>query len=420
MSLLSRLGLQRIPNVEVVQRDADDEYRADKVGTIEIPDKLSDDNAFTLANTLTEIYWPIDFIADRASKLRYFIAKNFKEVKTSGLNRLLTDEMNPFFSFQDLVYQAIFSYLSDGNILAYPSAPSLYKTLSAQTITRLDILQPDMVQIREYNNINLLDCVSLNDLIKQAKYHGLSIYSKELIPENLTIVNIDPTRRDGSLILSKSPLFKAIRPINNLLATYSARYNVYVNNGAAGYLVRKNTTANGSIAEIANPADRDTILAEINNRQGLTGRRNLWGISSVPLEYINTLIDIQKLMPFDETLEDSIKIAAIYQLPAGIIPRKDKSTFDNQEVDDRMVWENAIMSCVQVVCHAFAKALRIDKAGYEIGVDYSTVSVLKENETSRQDLLTKKLDNIQKIKNLNPDADVSGLVQQIMTEYGKE
>ena len=65
--------LKRKQNITVIE-NYNDEYTAEKVGSLAIPDKLRDDNAFTLANTVAEIYFPIDYIADRASKLRYYIA----------------------------------------------------------------------------------------------------------------------------------------------------------------------------------------------------------------------------------------------------------------------------------------------------------------------------------------------------------
>ena len=40
-------------------------------------------------------------------------------------------------------------------------------------------------------------------------------------------------------------------------------------------------------------------------------------------------------MPYEETLENTIKIASIYQIPSDLIPRKDHSTFDNQEGQER-------------------------------------------------------------------------------------
>ena len=96
-----------IKNVEVQQQDV---YKEERIGSITFPDKLTDDNAFTLANTVSEIYFPIDFIADRASKVRYMITRDGNEVK-GDISRFVQD-INPLFNFSDLVYMAVFPTLA--------------------------------------------------------------------------------------------------------------------------------------------------------------------------------------------------------------------------------------------------------------------------------------------------------------------
>ena len=54
----------RIKDVEIHE----DNHKEERIGTIQLPDSLNDENAFVLANTVSEIYFPIDFISDRASK----------------------------------------------------------------------------------------------------------------------------------------------------------------------------------------------------------------------------------------------------------------------------------------------------------------------------------------------------------------
>lgn len=417
MGLLDRF-LKKQTNIVY---DEGDSYTSDKVGSIQIPDSLTHLNAFTLANTVTEIYWAVDFFADRASKLRYFIAdKDGNELENSEYKRFI-DSINPLYSFTDLVYQYIFSYLSDGNAITYVNVPSLYKKPSINSITRLDVLQPNLLTLNEYTNISILDVKSLNDLIRQARYTQLFASQQYLDISRLRIDTIDATRRDGSMVLSQSPLFKCVRPINNLLATYSARYNVYANNGAAGYLVKKSNSNANNLEQVIDPKGREEMLKDINERMGLTGNRHLWGVSGIPMEFINTLSDIQKLMPFEETLEDSIKIGSVFQIPPELIPRKDQSTFSNKSESERSVWENGIMSIVGVVCQNFTRALYLDKIGVQIKADYSTVSCLKLNESANEDLYTKRIANLNAIKAANPEKanDVNKELDKILMYYGQ-
>jgi hypothetical protein len=268
--------------------------------------------------------------------------------------------------------------------------------------------------------VSELDVSNLVDLIRRARYDGTFGGHKELVIDGLRIDTIDIVKKDDSVVLSKSPLFKAYRSINNLLATYSARYNVYVNNGAAGYLVKKNQTKT-TIESAIDPGKREDILEDINNRQGLTGHRNLWGISGVPIEFINTLISIKDLLPFEETLEDSIKISSIFQIPSGLIPRKDQSTYDNQGFYERAVWENGLMSMAQVICENFTKNLGLDKVGAKIMVDYSSVSCLKNNDAEIEDLMTKKIANLEKLKILYPEKEkeINIEIEKIIMSYGQ-
>lgn len=406
--------LQRKQNINVVEHYAD-EFLTEKVGSISIPDKLTDENAFALANTVAEIYFPIDFLADRASKLRYYIAdRNGVEIpESSELNRFINN-INPLYSFSDLIYQAVFSLFADGNLIQYVAVPQSYRNVSVNNITRLDVLQPNRVSLREYSNVSELTATSVTDFIKEARYmSGTTDRYDPLRVDRLRIFRLDAAKRTTSDILARSPLFKSYRSVNMLLAVYSARYNVYVNNGAAGYLVKK--TSNGGIE--ASLADRDQILSDINNRNGITGNRRLWGISSVPLEWVNTLSTIKDLMPLDETLENAIKIASIFQIPSDLVPRKDHSTYDNQIGQERAVWENTLMSVIDSIASYFTKALTLDQAGYKIMADYSTVSALKANETEIEAKITAKISNLKAIKELLPDAKIDNEITKILQSY---
>jgi len=395
-------------------------HSAQSVGAFDIPTTLSDSNAFFLASTVAEIQFPIDILADRASKLRYYMAdKNDNELKNSELNRFITD-INPFYSFNDIVYQYIYSLLSDGNTHQYVGLPSaLGTTPSVSNITRLDILRPDKVEISEYNNINSLSVSNIRELIKKAKYCEEGGKDEDLILERLSIACIDSIKRCDSKVLSRSPQFKAVRNINNLLATYSARYNVYANNGAAGYLVKKPVNSN-DMAAIVDPATRESMLADINNRNGITGRRNFWGISSIPIEFINTLSSIRDLMPFDETFANAVCIAGVYQIPSDLVPRKDNSTFDNQDASEVKVWENSLFSIVESMTSTLTKTLTLDRVGVKIKADYSSVGALKSNEQNKEAVTLARLENLKLIKEISPEktSEVNKEIDKIILGYG--
>ena len=126
-------------------------------------------------------------------------------------------------------------------------------------------------------------------------------------------------------------------------------------------------------------------------------------------------------MPFDETFEDSIKIAAVFQLPSDLVPRKDNSTFDNQIGAERSVWENGIMSMVGTACENLTAQLRLNKVGVKIKADYSSVSCLKSNESAAEDLTTKRLANLMTINQMYPtNTEVQKEIDKILSSYGQK
>lgn len=390
------------------------------IGNIVVPEKLKDLNAFLLASTVSEINFPVDFYADRISKLRFYIAdKNEKEIEVTELNRFITN-INPFYTFSDLVYQYVFSYLADGNVRTYLKTPSIYGKATVNSISRADILHPYKCEITENLKVSLLNCDSYQDAIQRVQYlEGIGL--EYLRNENLRITNFGQNRRDNSVILSKSPLFACNKSIDTLLSVYSARYNVYANNGYAGFLTATNNTT--STVDIINQTNsRDKILADINSRAGLTGRKNLWGISGIPLAFLNTLCTIKDLMPFDETLEDSIKIASCFQIPTELVPRKDQSTFNNKDTSERAVWENGLLNMAKTVCNDFTKIFTLDKAGCSIRFDSSNVSALMINQSSNEDLKAKKIANIKSLIEIYPEKqkDLNKELDIIIQSYGSE
>jgi hypothetical protein len=399
---------------------ADNDYEIKNIGNLILPEKLKDENAFTLANSVSEIFFPIDFYADRISKLRFYIAnKSGKEISSTELSRLISDSINPLYSFSDLVYQYVFSLLSDGNAINYLSVPSIYATISPSTIERWDVLQPNMVKIQEASNVSTLNIKSWDEIIRKIVYDENGLLSAPLDPKRIFIQNYSTRRKTNSLVLAKSPLWSANKSIDTLLSVYSARYNVYANNGAAGYLAKKSVKQETYEQMVLDGNQRDQIITDINNRNGVTGRRNIWGISGVPIEFVKTLSTISELMPFEETLDDSIKIAAVFQIPSVLVPRKDQSTFSNQQTAEVTVWENGLLSMAETVCQNLTRMFGLSSYG-RIAFDASGVSALQANEIEGEELLSKKLANIEKMKQLNPELDVTGLINEIYLQYGTE
>jgi len=397
-----------------------EQWETQNLGNIVVPEKFTSTNSFVLSNSVPELFFPMDFYADRISKVRFFIAaKSGKEIMNTELNRFIQDGINPLYSFSDLIYSYCFSLL-DGNAYNYLGVPSLYKNINPSTIERWDVLQPNLVGIDEYSNISSLNIQSWNEYIQRAYYNEGGIQRTEIDKTKLVIHTFGFKRRQNSNFLTEGLLWKANKSIDILLSVYSARYNVYANNGAAGYLAKKLNATGQMETMLMDGNKRQEILTDINDRNGITGRKNIWGISGVPIEFVKTLATISELMPLDETLECAIKIAAPFQIPAGLIPRKDQSTFDNQAANEQSVWENGLLSMAETVCQNLTKMFGFPST-MKIMFDQENISALTKNESDKEDLMLKKLNNIEKMKSLSPELDVTLKVNEIYKEdYGTE
>ena len=400
-----------------------DDWDTKSIGKLIAPETFSSKKAFKLVNLVPELFFPVDFYADRISKLRFFIAsQSGKEVKNTELNRLI-ENINPIWTFSDLAYQYVFSLLADGNAISYFQKPVNYDVLNVDSITRWDVLNPELISIDEYSGLSVLDATNVSDFIRAAKYND-SNRSRLLEKDQLFIQNYSAKKRNDSYVFSESALTPANKSIDILLAVYSARYNVYANNGAAGYLAQKtkNSTGNGIESFIDDGQNkRDEILNDINSRKGLTGKRHLWGISGVPIEFVKTIATISELMPFEETLEDAIKIAAIFQIPPVLVPRKDQSTYDNQANAEKNVWDNGLLSMANTFCQNFTKMVGLDKAKYKLMFDKSMIPALAENEIEREDLFSKRLDNYIKLNSISTtETDNTKILNKIISDYGRE
>ena len=268
--------------------------------------------------------------------------------------------------------------------------------------------------------IPVLDVKSVTEFVKRARYCELGAKDKNLDLTKLFIDNASMIRRPNYQSLSQGLLCKANKSIDTLLAVYSARYNVYANNGAAGYLAKKGTSGaagEAMAAAIGEDNKRDEILKDINSRNGVTGKRNLWGISGVPVEFVKTLATISELLPFEETLESSIKIASAFQIPPVLVPRKDQSTFDNQASAEKSVWENALLSQCQTVCDNLTKLFQLKKAKAKIMFDASNVSALVANEKDNEELIKLQLENIAKMREIAPNANIDNMINDIIKKY---
>lgn len=352
-------------------------------------------NPYYLACHLAEIFIPIDSIADRAASVDYeLVYEKTGELYTPTGNLLkLHKSPNPFDGLNDLVYKSVFSKYSDGNAYLYTKTPKSIVNPTYDNISNIWVLQPDVtapVFKKEITNPFLMK--DKGELIEF--YKTFFMYQHQIDPRYITQSTVLGLDEKGRGI---SPLSRVSRNIDNILAVYQARYNVYAKNGNGGILSKAPSAAGSSIQEAVEPATRDEILKDLQDRNGITGNKNFIGISSIPLQFIKTLGTIAELQPFEETESNAVTIAGIFGVDPELIPRKGSSTFTNKNDAEKGLWQNV----VKAVCEEEARLL--DKAFYlPDGIvhrpNFSKVEALQEDKKTALESDGVLLDNLAKMK----------------------
>jgi hypothetical protein len=357
--------------------------------------EFQQNDAYKLAGSIAEIFYPIDFIADACASLPYkLVDKNTLEevvINNSNLQKLIQNP-NPYDKFSDLVYKGVFNKFSDGNCYDYTKIPDSYKNATIDLISNIWTLAPDVTKPKYKKEIpNPFAIKSKSDLID---YYVTNFFYKQSIDakfvNHYTLLSID---KNG---IGASPLNAVAKNIDNLIQVYSARYNVYAKNMNGGILAKESTNASGIEAVVDAPT-RDKIIDDLKERNGLTGDKNFIGVSSVPLKFLKTIATIQELQPFDETEADAVAIASVFGLDADLVPKRNPSKFANKIDGERKLWQSVIKS------NAIERGLELSKAYYLpdnviFYPDFSQVEILQEDKKVSFEADGILIDNISKLK----------------------
>ena len=371
---------------------------------------FSQSNAYDLASTIAEIFIPIDAIAERCSSLRYDIVDvNTKEIviPQGNLKRLLNNP-NPLYRFSDIIHQSIFAELADGNSYVYTKTADSIVNPTYDNISNIWVLKPNLTQPvlhKQISNPFLMKEVS--DLIDY--YKTFFFYEHQIKPRYvLHTANLGITQTGSGL----SPLFACEKNINNILAVYQARYNVYAKNGNAGILAKAPVGGGGaSLQEAIDPVTRDTMLKDLQDRNGLIGDKNFIGMSSVPLQFIKTLGTIKELEPFDETLENAIKIAGIFGVNKELIPKKDNATFTNQTIAEKSFWQNVIKAFAYDTAKSLNKIYYLPD-NWTFTPNFTGIEALQEDKKAGLEADGLFIDNLDKLKANGIDVEKAYLTIQ--------
>jgi hypothetical protein len=214
---------------------------------------------------------------------------------------------------------------------------------------------------------------------------------------------------------ARSPLAAVRRNIDNLLAVYNARYNVYKNNGIAGIITKKQPNMNGALTEAIDPTTGKDIADELMHQYDLSGHGNIKAITGIPVDFIKTMATIAELEPFRETWEDAMQIAGVYGVPKELLPRESDTTYANKRDAETYFWQNVIKGVAEDTGRMLTRAMGVTDG--EIVPLFNGVECLQEDRKTGLETDGTELDNLKKMQELG--VDINGLLNDMKKRYEK-
>lgn len=378
---------------------------------IEKIEKFTPDNAYMLSTNLAEIFIPIDAIADRVASINFKLvnANTGEDYEPKGNLKRLIEQPNPTDRLNDLVYKSVVSDYATGESFIYTAIPNRLKFPTIDNISNIWVLSPEKTKAKIRKEIaNPFLIKDKSEIVEY--YRTFFMYNHNIDPLYIThraLTGLDENFK------ATSPLCKATRNINNLLAVYQARYNVYAKNGNGGILSRDAKNI-GDLESQVDPVQRDAIVKDLSQRNGITDLKNFIGISSIPLKFIKTLGTISELEPFKETEADMITIGGIMGVNKYLLPISEGTTFTNQQDAEKGLWQNVIKGLGEDKARDLTKAFALPE-GIIFEADFSHIEVLQEDKKTSYESDSLLIGNLQALN--ESGQDVTQAMQNLTDKY---
>jgi hypothetical protein len=383
-----RVGAVDVSSLPAVTTSVVDGWRAQQLyAEIDslVQPKNCGNNFMELFRTVPEVFWPIDYIAKRISEGHYDL-KRVKDDSIVWCDRrnlsLILQQPNPVMTWRELVYQHFVNKLVTGNAFMRAAMPETItdSALICQWCENYWELPSDLVTVEavEYSyGVPVFGIAAKEELIKGYTL-GIGEYQNLLIPHFQIWHDRDgePGIMKGpGFMKAKSRLMSVLKPISNLIAVYEARNVIYVKRGGLGFIVSNKSDQTGTVA--LEPDEKKELREEIDRNYGVTGGKMPYGVTDVPISFVRTNLSISELQPFEETLEDAIKIAGVFSIPADLVPRKDKSTYANQIGAQKDVYTSVIIPMAKQFCRDVSRFLGLEEKGIYIDCNFDDVDCLQ-------------------------------------------
>ena len=416
---------------EIAMRESD-AVRADAWKYLDLLSKLDGlvhpsvvgNNFLEMFKTIPEVFWPIDYIAKRISEA-HFDLKRVRDDSIVWCNRLNIDQFltapNPLMTWREIVYQHFVYKLTTGNAFFRAAMSDTFtedvvKCLYSSAYWELPANLVDVVPMQYNYGVPLFGVATKEEMIKGYRLN-LGAYSTLVIPHYQIWHDRDGLpeyEKAGNFLKANSRLLSQKKPIANLLAVYEARNVIYTKRGGMGFIVAQKHDDTGTVA--MTPDEKKELLKEMN-KYGVGAGQSPFGVTDVPISFVRTNLSISELQPFDETLEDAIKIAGAFNIPAVLVPRKDQSTFSNQSTAEQSVYYATIIPSAKRFCEELTTFLGLDKKGYYLDCDFSDVACLQVGRKDGETVKTMEFER--KLKQFNAGLCTLDDIRAVMHEDSK-
>jgi len=346
----------------------------------------SEGNAIRLFETIPELFAPIDAIASRVTN-GVFQLKRLKDDEIVYDNKVwnkITTQPNWRLTWHRLIYNAVVYKYTAGNRYFYKYIPSALPD-TMDNISALWLLPPQNTEPHiKPDRPKLFAATSANDLV--------DFYKVTMGPDSDEI-NAELVYHDAFIELGFNtsnplkgigPLHALELPLSNLLAVYQARNVIYIKRGALGFIVSKKEDESGSVA--LTKAEKQAIREEMNADYGLTGNRDIYGITDVPVDFVRVNMSIEELKPFEETLADAQAIYAVLGVPRSFMPSTQGPTFNNVLTDERKLYQDVVIKDGKEIAQILTTLLGLEEQGLYADVSYAHIDVLQENRKEKADV----------------------------------
>lgn len=351
---------------------------------------VADSNFLTLFGTIGEVFYPIDFIAGRIAGGKFLLKKASDDsvVWNNNLFNELMDRPNCLHSFQGIVYMHFVYKLTTGNGFIKCAVPEAFNTLKTPIYKRCRnywVLPSDKVVVRLKQNMPLFGIAEKEEIIDYYQLQYGMNYTEQINPGFIfhdQDGNVD--FRNENFIRGRSKLYSVKMAIDNLIPVYKARNVIYVKRGALGLIVSAKQDITGSVA--MTDTEKKNLRKEFDETYGFDDGKFPYALTDVPVDFKRTSLTIQELQPFEETLQDAIVIAGAFGIPSELVPRKDKSTYNNQKSAEKGVYTSKIIPMARRFAGELTRLLGFDKDGYYMDVDFSHVDCLQEGQKEKEEV----------------------------------